>query len=54
MRWWTVPELRDAIKENGRSRDDAFRPYFVPVIQQVLKYFDAVSDQCDGCNTEAR
>ena len=36
VQWWSVDRLRDALVSGGRSHDDTFRAYFLPVVEAVI------------------
>lgn len=41
VRWWTLAELRSAVHNGGKAREEVLRTYFVPVLREVLSFLDA-------------
>ena len=37
VRWWSVDELQHVLDGRGHHGTDRFRPYFLPVLQTILK-----------------
>lgn len=37
VRWWSVEELQAVMRGRGQSGMDRFRPYFLPVLQTILR-----------------
>lgn len=37
VRWWSVTELEQALRARGYHNSDRFRPYFLPVLQTILR-----------------
>lgn len=40
VRWWSVSELRAVLREGGKSKEEQFRAYFMPVLKELLKFVD--------------
>ena len=37
LRWWTLGDLDDVLRNNGHHKSERFRPYFLPVLQTLVR-----------------
>jgi len=40
--WWSLPELRDVLRNGGRSGEESFRTYFLPVLCGILAHVESL------------
>jgi hypothetical protein len=40
LMWWTLPNLKTALLNGGALRDEAFRAFFLPVLQKSIEQLD--------------
>jgi len=40
LMWWTLPNLKTALLNGGTLRDEAFRAFFLPVLQKSIEQLD--------------
>ena len=46
IRWWSSSKMNHVLSNSGNYNDHKFRPYFLPVMQEILKQEDILKKKC--------
>jgi hypothetical protein len=52
IRWWTRSELERVLAQRGQDSHERFRPYFMPVLQTILREDHCLAEGCEECVTD--